>query len=294
VNLSEQLKGKLPFPFETVAVAVNFSPRYKSVIREAARLAYLYKSKLILIHIGRLDSKQKHKISDCVLDCHINHENFSIVDQEGPVVPSILSLCKQHVVDLLILGALKKESVIEHYVGSIARKISRNAKCSVLLMPNPKDQPKRYDKIAVSAIDVPQTHLTIAAAVYIANQEKSEVLHVVSEEYIPMFESAYADSSTDVEQDNLKAEFVEQCKSRIRRLLDAIPGASEVNVKKRVIFGKPGHSIHVFANSCKPDLLIVNAPKKHLGILDRLFPHDLEYLLEDLPCNLLIVHSRGF
>ena len=109
-----------------------------------------------------------------------------------------------------------------------------------------------------------------------------------------MFESAYADCSTDMEHDNLKLEFVEQCKIRMRSLLDEIPGASSLNIKKRVIFGKPGHSIHVFANSCKPDLLVVNSPNKHLGILDRLFPHDLEYLLEDLPCNLLIVHPRGF
>lgn len=294
MNLSEQLKGKLPFPFETVAVAINFSPRYKSVIREAARVANLYNSKLILIHIGRLNAEQKQKISDCVIDCHIHQNNFTIIDKEGAVVTSILNVCKQNIVDLLILGALKKESVIEHYVGSIARKISRNAKCSVLLMPNPKDVPKTYNKIAVSAIDFPQTPLTINTAVYMANQEKAEVLHVVSEEYIPMFESAFADSSTDIEQDNLKTEFVEQCKSRINRLLDEIPAATNVNVKKRVIFGKPGHSIHVFANSCKPDLLVVNAPKKHLGILDRLFPHNLEYLLEDLPCNLLIVHSRGF
>ena len=26
LSLAEQLKGKLPFPFETIAVAVNFSP----------------------------------------------------------------------------------------------------------------------------------------------------------------------------------------------------------------------------------------------------------------------------
>jgi nucleotide-binding universal stress UspA family protein len=117
---------------------------------------------------------------------------------------------------------------------------------------------------------------------------------VVSEEYIPMFESAYADCSTDLEHDRLKEEFVDQCKLRIRNLLDQIPGASSVNIKKRVIFGKPGHSIHVFAKSVQPDLLVVNSPEKHLGLLDRLFPHDLEYLLEDLPCNLLIVHSRGF
>ncbi|MCS5662661.1 MAG: universal stress protein [Flavobacteriales bacterium] len=294
VSLAEQLRGRLPYPFETIAVAVTFSSRYKVVIKEAARLARIHRSKLILIYVGVLDEQQKQKMTRCVKECHIKEKYFTIISMKGAVVNTILKICKQNVVDLLVLGALKKESVIKHYVGSVARKISRKAKCSVLLMPNPKDRPQTFNKIAVSAVDLPKTPLTMTTAVYIANQENSDVLHVVSEEYIPMFESAYADCSTDVELDNRKAEFAEQCKLRTRKLLDEIPGSSAINIKKRVIFGKPGHSIHVFAKSCKPDLLLVNSPKKHLGLLDRLFPHDLEYLLEDLPCNLLIVHSRGF
>ena len=96
LSKAEQLKGKLPFPFETIAVAVNFSPRYRSVIKEAARIAYLYKSKLILIHIGTLETDQKKKISDCVLDCHINESNFKIIDQQGPIVSTILNVCKDN------------------------------------------------------------------------------------------------------------------------------------------------------------------------------------------------------
>ena len=294
MDLAKQLKGRLPYPFETIAVAVATSPRYKAVIREASRMAVLHRAKLVLICVGSLDEQQKQNIQICVNDCHVREDSYTIISQEGPVVETLLSICKSNMVDLLVLGALGKESVIKHYVGSIARKISRNAKCSVLLMPQPNDKPKKFKKIAVSAIDLPKTPLTMATAVYMANIEDSDTLHVVSEEYIPMFESAYADCSTDLEHDNLKEEFVDQCKLRIRNLLDQIPGASSVNIKKRVIIGKPGHSIHVFAKSVKPDLLMVNSPEKHLGFLDRLFPHDLEYLLEDLPCNLLIVHSRGF
>lgn len=294
MDLAKQLKGRLPFPFETIAVAVAFSPRYKAVIGEAARMALLHRSKLVLICVGSINDQQKQKIETCLAEFNVPEDSYSLICENGPVVETILKICKANMVDLLILGALGKESVIKHYVGSVARKISRNAKCSVLLMPNPSNQPKEFKKIAVSATDAPKTSLTLSTAVYIANQEDSDTLHVVSEEYIPMFESAYADCSTDLEHDNLKDEFVQQCKERIRNMLDQIPGASTIDIKKRVIFGKPGHSIHVFAKSIKPDLLLVNSPDKHLGLLDRLFPHDLEYLLEDLPCNLLIVHSRGF
>jgi len=294
VNLAEQLKNRLPYPFETIAVAVTFSPRYKAVIREAARLSRLHRAKLILIHIGELTEVQTAKLERCVETCHIKKKCFQIIDVSGAVVPTILQVCKENIVDLLVLGALKKETVLQHYVGTIARKISRKAKCSILLIPDPKEIPVTFDKIVVSAIDSAKTPLTISASVYIANMEDSSELYVVNEEYIPMFESAYADSSTDEETDSKKSDYIQECKKNVNEILDEIPGASSIKIKQRVIFGKPGHSIQVFAKSKKPDLLIVNSPKKSLGILDRLFPHDLEYLLEDLPCNLLIVHSRGF
>lgn len=294
MNLAEKLKDKLPYPFENIAVAVSFSPRYKAVISEAARLSKLHRAKLILIHIGELTDLQTARLECCVEAFNIKKKYYKIITLTGVVVPTILKICKENIVDLLVLGALKKETVLQHYVGSIARKISRKAKCSVLLIPDPKERPLIFDKVVVSAVDSPKTPLTLATAVYLANIEDSKELFIVNEEYIPMFQSAYADSSTNTEIEEKKANYITDCKQKVVEILNEIPGASSICTKQRVIFGKPGHSIQVFAKSKKPDLLVVNSTKKNSGILDRLFPHDLEYLLEDLPCNLLIVHSRGF
>ena len=294
MNLAEKLKDKLPYPFENIAVAVSFSPRYKAIVSEAARLSRLHHAKLILIHIGELTDEQTAKLECCIEAFNIKKKYYKIITLTGVVVPTILKVCKENIVDLLVLGALKKETVLQHYVGSIARKISRKAKCSVLLIPDPKERPLIFDKVVVSAVDSPKTPLTLATAVYIANIEDSKELFIVNEEYIPMFQSVYADSSTNTEIEEKKANYITDCKQKVVEILNEIPGASSICTKQRVIFGKPGHSIQVFAKSKKPDLLIVNSTKKNSGILDRLFPHDLEYLLEDLPCNLLIVHSRGF
>lgn len=294
MNLAEKLKDKLPYPFENIAVAVSFSLRYKAVISEAARLSRLHRAKLILIHIGELTDLQTARLECCVEAFNIKKKYYKIITLSGIVVPTILKICKENIVDLLVLGALKKETVLQHYVGSIARKISRKAKCSVLLIPDPKERPLIFDKVVVSAVDSPKTPLTLATAVYVANIEDSKELFIVNEEYIPMFQSAYADSSTNTEIEEKKSNYITDCKQKVVEILNEIPGASSICTKQRVIFGKPGHSIQVFAKSKKPDLLIVNSTKKNSGILDRLFPHDLEYLLEDLPCNLLIVHSRGF
>jgi hypothetical protein len=62
-------------------------------------------------------------------------------------------------------------------------------------------------------------------------------------------------------------------------------------VKEHCIFGKKGYSIGHFAETSKADLLMVNSPDTKLGFLDRVFTHDLEYILSDMPCDILIVHS---
>lgn len=294
MNLAKKLKNRLPYPFETIAVAVTFSPRYKAIIREASRLARLHKAKLILIHVGKLSTNEFETLKNCVRNCQIKEQQFKIIETEGDVVKTILNVCKENIVDILVLGANKKESVFQHYVGTVARKISRKAKCSVLLLPAPKEKPVHFKNIVVSVVDSPKTPLTITTAIYISNIENVNELFIVNEAYMPMFESVCADSSTNQETEKRKNEYINECKQKLNQIIDEIPGASSITIKQRVIIGKPGHSIQVFAKSKQPDLLIVNSPDKKLGILDRLFPHDLEYLLEDLPCNLLIVHSRGF
>lgn len=294
MRLAEQLKDRLPYPIETIAVAVAFSPRYKSVIKEAARLARSCKAKLILIHIGDFEAGQERKLITCIEQSKMHKDHCRIISQKGPTVKTILSICKKNIVDLLVLGAIKREPVLTHYVGSVARKISRKAKCSILLLTDPSDYPRTFRKIAVSGVDFAKTPATMATAVYIANTEDADELFIVNEEYLPMFESALADSTTDEEHELMKKEIIKSARQRIDILLNQIPGSLSVRIKSRVIFGKPGHSIQVFAKNKQPDLLIVNSPKKSLGILDLLFPHDLECILEDLPCNLMIVHSRGF
>jgi hypothetical protein len=60
----------------------------------------------------------------------------------------------------------------------------------------------------------------------------------------------------------------------------------------KVVKGKPGYAISHFARQNHYDLIVFNSPDTHLGIFDRIFTHDIEYVLADMPCNLLIIHSR--
>jgi hypothetical protein len=74
---------------------------------------------------------------------------------------------------------------------------------------------------------------------------------------------------------------------RVKSILKDID-CSNLSVKTQSIFGKRGYSIGHYAKLKRADLLVMNAPSK-LSVLDRIFPHDIEYILSELPTDVLIV-----
>ena len=81
--------------------------------------------------------------------------------------------------------------------------------------------------------------------------------------------------------------------SRVRKIIADLPQTLTKNIKLKTqsIFGKRGYSIGHYAEVVRADLLVMNAPLK-TGLLDRIFPHDIEYILSDLPTDLLIIRNR--
>ena len=62
----------------------------------------------------------------------------------------------------------------------------------------------------------------------------------------------------------------------------------DMTIKSQPIFGKRGYSIGHYAQVARADLLVMNAPSK-MTFWDRLFPHDIEHILTELPTDVLIV-----
>ena len=75
--------------------------------------------------------------------------------------------------------------------------------------------------------------------------------------------------------------------SRVHKILETID-TKGVSIKIQSIFGKRGYSIGHYAKVKRADLLVMNAPST-TTILDRIFPHDIEYILTELPTDVLIV-----
>ena len=79
--------------------------------------------------------------------------------------------------------------------------------------------------------------------------------------------------------------------SRIEGLLQNCQVPVNLEIKEQHVFGKRGYTIAHYAKAKRADLLVVNSPDTKLRFLDRIFKHDLEYILVDLPSDVLIVHT---
>jgi len=277
-------------PFKTIGIGVTFSPNLKANVYEASRLSLLFQSKLILIHVGE-DSSEKEAKFKSILEPFIKKGLlFEIVFKSGNPVDVILSISEEKQINLIILGALKRENFLKYYVGSIARKITRQSKCSVLLLIKPSIDRIPCQHIVVNGLKDPKTKQTIASAFYVAHKLKPDKLTIVEE--IRQTEVAIkVDDDKSLRMVNIVKERIKlREETRIKTIIEDIPKEHTENIiiKSQPIFGQQGYSIGHYAQIVRADLLIMNAPTK-MTFWDRLFPHDIEHILTELPTDVLII-----
>ena len=279
-----------PNRFNTIAIGVAFSPNLKANLFEAARLSRFFGSKLVLIHVGNRSEEKEEKIN-LILNPFISEGlDFELIFKPGEPVTVILECIEEKKVDLIILGALQRENFLKYYIGSIARKITRKALCSVLLLINPSVDRVPCKHIVVNGLKDERTQDAIAAAFYVGHSLKSEQLTIVEEISKGDFAVKVEDDKSLRKANIIKEKLRRREDFRIKEILEIIPEEHKksISVKTQPIFGKRGYSIGHYAKVVRADLLIMNAPGK-IGFWDRFFPHDIEHILTELPTDVLII-----
>jgi nucleotide-binding universal stress UspA family protein len=190
-----------------------------------------------------------------------------------------------------VLGALRRESMFRYYLGSVARGLSRKAKCSLLLLTEPKIAGSAFRRIVVGCIENPKTLPTLKTVLYFARRAGSAEIQVVKEVDQAGLAMAMSDDSTTVERTRVSEQIFKEAEEKLAETISHCT-ADEMVIVGTVLFGRPGFVVRKFAEERGADLLVLNSPDGRYGLMDRIFPHDMEFILEDLPCNVLIVHSR--
>ena len=277
-------------PFNTIGIGVTFSPNLKANVSEASRLCLMLNARLVLIHVGDKSSEKEAKFN-AILEPYIKEGlEMEIVFKSGDPVDVILSTSEDKKIDLLILGALQRENFLKYYLGSIARKITRQAKCSILLLIKPSVERFPCQHIVVNGLKDPKTKETIASAFYVANALGAKRVTIVEEINKDELAVKVEDDKSLRKANIVKERIKLRENARVKAIIQDIPEAhtNQITIKSQPIFGRKGYSIGHYAQIARADLLIMNSPSK-MTFWDRLFPHDIEHILTELPTDVLII-----
>src|ERR1044071_4379312 len=224
-----------PTPYKTIAVASTFSPRFKQVLAEAKRIPERVSADLHLIYAGERNEEIAKKFGDALaqlglpLDSKIHYE-------KGDAADAILRALAGAKIDVIVAGALEKEVVLHPFLGNVARRLVREAPCSVMLFTKPMANPKPLSRIVFIA-DISDHGLQgLKRTLPLAAAESCERLYVIR--IITTFDEARASMGSggskgkDFSAHDAEEEALEQF------VLSA--GATEVPIEARCVRGNTG------------------------------------------------------
>lgn len=280
--------------FKKILVGFAFSPNLKANVFESLRMAHYFGGKLIFVHVGIKTPEKESRFKEIVASSPVQSAKITIEWRAGNPVNTLLQASQEFDVDLILLGALKRENVVKFYLGSIARKITRKAKCSVLLLINPSVERRPCQHIVVNGFDSPQTKDTIKAAFMVAKALGSKKISLV-EEISRSKVAVDVDDDRSLRRATLKKEKLRrQEQTRVKDVVKKLPAklTSDINWITQSIFGRRGYSIGHYAKVVRANLLVMNA-QENLSFIDRLITRDIEHILAELPTDVLIINSKG-
>lgn len=276
--------------FRKIAVAIAASPTLEALLAESKRLQELFDSEILLLHVKQENKEEEEDhIREMIAESRLNPEKTKLFIETGATADTILDFCKKHAVDLLVAGALKKENLIRSFLGSVGRRIVRRANCSILILVEPSEGPTPFNEIVVDGSEQHHTQKAIEVACHIAQKQQSRQIHILKDIKLYGLTMAVAGEDSEKEYFEQRRKLVQQEVESIRKRLKNISTA-HLNINIKIISGKIGFEISKFVQKTDADLIVLAGPEKELGIIDRIMTHDLEYLLADIPANMLIIH----
>lgn len=163
----------------------------------------------------------------------------------------------------------------------------------MLTIVHPSKEEKPYKNVVVSAEDSSYIREAIYTACRLVPRSTGAWVHIVRELKLYGLTMAASDQFTEEEYDGVRQGLVKQEIQKVEEIMQRI-SHDGIRINIKMVSGKSGFELTRFAERKHADLLVVGAPPRRFSFFDRIFPHDIEYILADLPCNLLMVQSSNY
>jgi nucleotide-binding universal stress UspA family protein len=172
--------------------------------------------------------------------------------------------------------------VHRHFLGHVARRLVREAGCSIMLFTEPKLEPKPLRHIVFMAEYTDHAGAAFRRVLRLAEREKSERLYVIRN--YTTFDKARARQRANARR--TVARTLEEEEAALQEFVLAA-GSTPVPIETRCTRGNTGFAASDFVQSVKADLLVVPLAKKPGS--EAKLPRQSAWITDVIPCNLWVI-----
>ena len=269
--------------YKAIAVASTFSPRFKQVLSEAKRIRDRFGSELSLIYVGERDEKTAQKFRDALVQLQLPSDS-TIHYRQGDPAEAILNALADNDVDLVMAGALEKEVILRPVLGNVARRLVREADCSVLLFTKPEYEPKPLRRMVFIADYSEHGQQALKKTLGLAATEACERLYVIR--IYTTFDEARASLRADAGDGAPRPRTFEEEEAALEEFVLAV-GHTDVPIEARCLRGNTGFAASDFVQSVEANLLVV--PVQTSGPAGERLPNHIAWITDVIPCSLWVI-----
>lgn len=268
-------------PYRSIAVAATFSPRFMQVLAEARRIRDRFEATLSFIYVGKRDAATTRKFSEALKKLQLPADS-AIHYEEGDPAAAILSAARKHQLELIVAGALEKEAAHRQFLGNVARRLVREATCSVMLFIKPELEPKPIRHLVFMAEYSDHAQQAFRRALQLAERENCERVYVIRN--YTSFDQARARRRG--KNPRVIARTLEEEEVALQEFVLAA-GPTKVPIETRCIRGNTGFAASDFVQAVEADLLVV--PLEMKPSAEPKLPQRNAWITDVIPCNLWII-----
>lgn len=265
-------------------MASTFSPRFVQVLSEAKRIRDRFSSDLSLIYVGERNEETAAKFRDVLAQLSLPEDSIIHYGQGDPA-GVILRALEDNKIDMIVAGALEKEVVLHQFLGNVARRLVRDAVCSVMLFTKPEVEPQPMRRIVFVADQSYSEHARRALenTLKLAAADSCERLYAVR--IFTTFDEVRASRQGDTAEGEKLKTLDDEEVALEKFILSA--GETEVPVEARCIRGNTGFAASDFVHSVEANLLVVPVQRAAGG--DDSLPSNIAWITDVIPCNLWVI-----
>ncbi|HOT98126.1 MAG TPA: universal stress protein [bacterium] len=276
-------------PFQRAVVAVALSPHLPAVLNQSSHLLRPLGTEVLLLHVGGDSAAARRRLEEAIAASAFGRDQTpALIIQPGQPVEVIAAVARRERADLIIAGAPKKESLLRHFLGSVATQLASGAPCSLLLMTDSSLTPTPIFRIHCAVEYDRPAHFAVEVAISIARQMHSRELVLTHSFHIPEWEGKMSKVDTKETQ-----RIYHRQDLRLRRFLSRFPSQG-VSCRAQCFHEHSLSATLEFARDLNANLLVLPGPRRQSGVWDRLIKNNLTHLLQTLPDAILVTRKPRY